>query len=226
MAIFCVQALFYISPTFISISNAQSSSLNLGISSEVQQSIDKDCHSQMLGIFLDSSGHMLTKLSDYQLQSISCNETSVGLHYKQSDNSLEISLTDNKMVNQSMASAGSTKLADRLLGIQKLGLQTQETTIQAFNELSAKHPELAIEFEKTTPPAVKLSILTGDHMYYRRVPCEESQCGAIEAQALIRNERYFFKIDAENYAVANSKQAANDFIKGILQAIKLENLPY
>lgn len=225
MAGLYVGVIFSILPVFISVSYAQSSSLNLGIPSEVHQSIDKDCHAQMLGVFLDSSGQVVTTLSGYQLESISCNETSVGMHYKRSDGSLEISLTDNKMVSQSMGSAGSNKLADRLLAIQKLDLQTQEATIQAFNELSAKHPELAIEFEKKSPPAVKLSLSTSDPLYYRRVPCEESGCGSIEAQALIKNEQYFFKMSAENPTVANSKDAANDFVKGVLQAIKLGNLP-
>ena len=221
---FFVGVLFSIFPVFISASYAQSNSLNLGISKEVHQNIDKDCHAQMLGVFLDSSGKVVTTLSGYQLKSISCNETSVSLHYERSDGLLEMSLTDNKMVSQSMNSAGSNKLAERLLGIQRLDLQTQETTIQAFNELSAKHPELAIKMESTNPPAVKLSLFTGDPLYYRRVPCEESGCGSIEAQALIRNERYFFKMNAENHTVANSKDAANDFVKGILQNIKLENL--
>ncbi|WP_411752173.1 hypothetical protein [Serratia sp. (in: enterobacteria)] len=225
MAALFVGVIFYILPVFISASYAQNGSLNLGIPSEVHQSIDKDCHAQMLGVFLDSSGQAVTTLSGYQLESISCNETSVGLYYKRSDGSLEMSLTDNKMVSQSLGSAGGNKLADRLLGIQRLGLQTQEATIQAFNELSAKHPVLAIEFEKKSPPAVKFSLSTSDPLYYRRVPCEESGCGSIEAQALIRNEHYFFKMNVENPSVANSKDAANDFVKGVLQAIKLGNLP-
>lgn len=225
MATFLIQGIFSIFPVFISVSYAQNSILNLSIPSEVHQSIDKNCHIQMLGVFLDSSGQTIAPLSGYQLQSISCDETSVSLYYERSDGSLKMSLTDNKMVNESMKSIGSNKLAERLLGVQRLGLQMQETTIQAFNELSAKLPELAIEFEKKSPPAVKEPIFSGDPLYYRRIPCEESGCGKIEAQALIRNERYFFDMDAENHTVANSKDAANDFVKGVLQAIKLEILP-
>lgn len=194
---------------------AWAQAVKVDVQKGVEKDIESDCAEAALGAFLQAGNKPVGNIAGFHLTQVLCSTGGATLVYRKSEHEISLSLTDNQATKKN-------GLAEMQLQTQKLNIKTYEDNIRIFEELRIKHPEAAAKLEKSDPAPGRLSMPSGV-LFFKRQLCED-ECGVVKANAMTGAGRYYFDVFAEHDGATRTQQAAENFLKEIVQTVRWDRL--